>query len=182
MLLLLLSRFSRVRLCATPLTAAHQASPSLGFSRQEHWSGLPFPSPLNSMEGPNTKCAPERGDHQRLWEDHLGCRTLATEAFVLHLPVSPAWASLVGGKVILGMGFLPSFLLLYQMLTVAQPLCCVTPRHHDDDSYLSFPSSVALLLLSTFTRAGSFLAIFISKHRALPISSAFLLPICALIY
>ena len=44
MLLLLLSRFSRVRLCATPDTAAHQAPLSLGFSRQEHWSGLPFPS------------------------------------------------------------------------------------------------------------------------------------------
>ena len=44
-LLLLLSRFSRVRLCATPWTAAHQAPPCLGFSRQEHWSGLPFPSP-----------------------------------------------------------------------------------------------------------------------------------------
>ena len=42
--LLLLSHFSRVQLCATPQTAAHQASPSLGFSRQEHWSGLPFPS------------------------------------------------------------------------------------------------------------------------------------------
>ena len=44
-LLLLLSRFSRVRLSATPWTAAYQASPSMGFSRQEHWSGLPFPSP-----------------------------------------------------------------------------------------------------------------------------------------
>ena len=41
-LLLLLSHFSRVRLCATPETAAHQAPLSLGFSRQEHWSGLPF--------------------------------------------------------------------------------------------------------------------------------------------
>ena len=38
---LLLSRFSRVRLCATPQTAAHTA-PSLGFSRQEHWSGCRF--------------------------------------------------------------------------------------------------------------------------------------------
>ena len=45
-LLLLVSRFSRVRLCATPETAAHQAPPSLGFSRQERWSGLPFPSPM----------------------------------------------------------------------------------------------------------------------------------------
>ena len=37
LLLLLLSRFSCVRLCATPQTAAHQAPLSLGFSRQEHW-------------------------------------------------------------------------------------------------------------------------------------------------
>ena len=44
-LLLLLSRFSRVRLCATPETAAHQAPPSMGLSRQEHWSGVPLPSP-----------------------------------------------------------------------------------------------------------------------------------------
>ena len=49
-LLLLLSRFSRVRLCVTPSTAAHEAAPSLGFSRQEHWSGLPFPSPMHESE------------------------------------------------------------------------------------------------------------------------------------
>ena len=49
-LLLLLSRFSRVQLCATPETAAHQAPPSLGFSRQEHWSGLPLPSPMHESE------------------------------------------------------------------------------------------------------------------------------------
>ena len=49
-MLLLLSRFSRVRLCVTPETAAHQASPSLGFSRQEHWSGLLFPSPTHESE------------------------------------------------------------------------------------------------------------------------------------
>ena len=46
--LLLLSHFSRVRLCVTPLTAAHQAPLSLGFSRQKHWSGLPFPSPMQA--------------------------------------------------------------------------------------------------------------------------------------
>ena len=50
LLLLLLSRFSHVRLCATPETAAHQALLSLGFSRQEHWSGLPFPSPMHESE------------------------------------------------------------------------------------------------------------------------------------
>ena len=36
---------SRVRLFATPWIVAYQASPSMGFSRQEYWSGLPFPSP-----------------------------------------------------------------------------------------------------------------------------------------
>ena len=50
LLLLLLSHFSHVRLCATPQTAAHQAPPSLGFSRQEHWHGLPFPSPMQESE------------------------------------------------------------------------------------------------------------------------------------
>ena len=49
MLLLLLSRFSHVWLC-NPIDGSHQAPPSLGFSRQEHWSGLPFPSPMHESE------------------------------------------------------------------------------------------------------------------------------------
>ena len=36
---------SRVPLVATPWTAAYQAPPSMGFSRQEYWSGVPLPSP-----------------------------------------------------------------------------------------------------------------------------------------
>ena len=36
---------SHVRLFATPWTVAHQGPPSMGFSRQEYWSGVPFPSP-----------------------------------------------------------------------------------------------------------------------------------------
>ena len=36
---------SRAQLLATPWTAAYQAPPSMGFSRQEHWSGVPSPSP-----------------------------------------------------------------------------------------------------------------------------------------
>ena len=47
--LLLPSCFRRVRLCATPWTAAYEASPSMGFSSQEHWSGLPFPSPIYTL-------------------------------------------------------------------------------------------------------------------------------------
>ena len=45
LLLLLLSRFSRVRLHATPRWQTTRLTPSLGFSRQEHWSGFPLPSP-----------------------------------------------------------------------------------------------------------------------------------------
>ena len=50
LLLLLLNHFSHVQLYVTPKTAAHQAPPSLGFSRQEHWSGLPFPYPMHESE------------------------------------------------------------------------------------------------------------------------------------
>ena len=38
---------SRVQLLVTPWSAAHQAPPSMGFSRQEYWSGVPFPSPFS---------------------------------------------------------------------------------------------------------------------------------------
>ena len=48
--LLLLSHFSRVQLCATPQMTTHQAPRSLGFSRQEHWSGLAFPSSMHESE------------------------------------------------------------------------------------------------------------------------------------
>ena len=50
---------SRVRLLATPWTAAYQAPPPMGFSRQEYWSGVPLPSPMHraapikKLPGPN---------------------------------------------------------------------------------------------------------------------------------
>ena len=55
--LLLLSCFSCVQPCATPQMAAHQALASLGFSRQEHWSGLPFPSPAHESEKWKWSCS-----------------------------------------------------------------------------------------------------------------------------
>ena len=42
--------FSRVWLLATPWTAAYQAPPSMGFSRQVYWSGVPLPSPIMGIE------------------------------------------------------------------------------------------------------------------------------------
>ena len=60
LLLLLLSCFNRVRLCVTPQTAAHQAPPSLGFSKQEYWSGLPFPSPKCMKVKSESEVTPSR--------------------------------------------------------------------------------------------------------------------------
>ena len=47
---------SRVRLVGTPWTAAHQAPPSMGLSRQEYWSGVPLPSPSNALKKGNIAC------------------------------------------------------------------------------------------------------------------------------
>ena len=46
---------SHVQLLTTPWTAAHQAPLSMGFSRQEYWSGLPLPSPMPALVPPNFK-------------------------------------------------------------------------------------------------------------------------------
>ena len=56
---LLLHCFSRVRLCATPQMAAHQAALSLGFSRQEYWGGLPFPPPGDHSNPGTEPTSPE---------------------------------------------------------------------------------------------------------------------------
>ena len=47
---------SRVRLCAAPWTAAHQAPPSMGFSRQEYWSRGPLPSLTDKARTPQKRC------------------------------------------------------------------------------------------------------------------------------
>ena len=71
LLLLLLSRVSRVRLFVTPWTASYQAPLSMGVSRQEYWSGVPLPSPLipsaaaaaaaKSLQSCPTLCDPTDG-------------------------------------------------------------------------------------------------------------------------
>ena len=54
-----LSCFSPVQLCAILRTVACQAPLSVGFSRQESWSGLPCPSPLHTVDEGNLEKAPE---------------------------------------------------------------------------------------------------------------------------
>ena len=55
---MLLSCFSHVQLCVTPWTAAYQAPPSMGFSRQQYWSGVPLPSSISSIYVLLNVCAP----------------------------------------------------------------------------------------------------------------------------
>ena len=67
---------SRVRLFATPWTVAYQAPPSMGFSRQEYWSGLPLPSP-GDLPWPRDRTQVSRvpGRRFNLWatREPLGC-------------------------------------------------------------------------------------------------------------
>ena len=58
---------SRVQLLATPWTAAHQAPPSMGFSRQEYWSGVPLPS-LNPVYETAKETQMYRTVFWTLWE------------------------------------------------------------------------------------------------------------------
>ena len=62
---------SRVRLLATPWTAAYQAPLSMGFSRQEYWSGVPSSSPLLSIKTPGSLFTKHRETH-RLKEQTYG--------------------------------------------------------------------------------------------------------------
>ena len=68
---------SHVQLFATPWTVTHQAPPSMGFSRQEHWSGLPFPSP-GDLPDPGTEPAFSAWQANSLPLSHQGI-------YVLHL-------------------------------------------------------------------------------------------------
>ena len=72
---------SRVRLFATPWTVAYQASASMGFSRQEYWSGLPFPSPgESSLPRDQTQVSRIGGRRFNLWAN-LGNLISGSSAF-----------------------------------------------------------------------------------------------------
>ena len=59
---------SRVQLLATPWTAAHQAPPSMGFSRQEYWSGVPLPSPGYCLARVKNTAPAEERVPMEIWE------------------------------------------------------------------------------------------------------------------
>ena len=65
---------SRVQLFATPWTVAYQAPPSMGFPRQEYWSGLPFPSP-GDLPNPGIKPGSPTFQADALTSEPPGTRT-----------------------------------------------------------------------------------------------------------
>ena len=82
-MLLLLSYFSRIRLLATPWTAAYQAPLSTGFSRQEYWTGLPLPSPhLHNESLRNFSCS-LLFMFKHFWKK-LNCNEVKIEVAPLH--------------------------------------------------------------------------------------------------
>ena len=82
---------SHVRLTATPGTAAHQAPPSMGFSRQEYWSGVPLPSPVMSYKALND-LTPDRHHFQLFSVTYSAPATLAFLLFLKNVPVSGLFA------------------------------------------------------------------------------------------
>ena len=82
---MLLNCFSHVQLCATPWTAAYQAPPSMGFSRQQYWSGVPLPSPISSIC--SIKCLCAYWLIERKWSVLL----MPSLFFVLTSHISDSW-------------------------------------------------------------------------------------------
>ena len=78
---------SRVRLFATPWTIAYQASPSLGFSRQEYWSGLSFPSP-GDLPDPGIEPGSPALEADALTSEPLGMKILKEMGIKTTLPAS----------------------------------------------------------------------------------------------
>ena len=86
-LLLLLSRFSRVRLCATPETAARQAPQSLGLARQEHWSHFPLQCMKVNSESEVTQSSPTL-------RDPMNCSPPGPSVHGIFQARVPAWGAI----------------------------------------------------------------------------------------
>ena len=88
--------FSRVQLFAIPWTAAYQAPPSMGFSRQEYWSGVPLPSPYKICYNTNNMLHYEPQNHERSQTQNI----IWVHIIWLHLNEIYRWANLQRQKLI----------------------------------------------------------------------------------
>ena len=80
---------SHVRLLATPWTAAYQAPPSMGFSRQEYWSGVPLPSPRRFWDSEKSPLASYHIRLQFWWEKVIHGLELMENTHILELSLGP---------------------------------------------------------------------------------------------
>ena len=117
---------SRVRLLATPWTAAHQAPLPMGFSRQEYWSGVPLPSPKIPQTARYCKKkkiiifpgAPRKEHRPRLWPSENCVRSLTCRSLGEHLSMACGEGS--PRKVLIGL-FLLGTSLVVQWLRLHAP-------------------------------------------------------------
>ena len=73
---------SRVRLLATPWTTAYEAPPSMGFSRQEYWSGVPLPSPIIKIST------------NKKWWWRCGKKVTLVHFWLIYKLVQPLWKTI----------------------------------------------------------------------------------------
>ena len=89
---------SRVQLFATPWTVAHQAPPSMEFSRQEYWSGLPFPSP-GDLPDPGTEPRSPALQADALPSEPPGTHLVLTGAMDLKLSAAAQTSHALNGHI-----------------------------------------------------------------------------------
>ena len=155
------SEVSHVGLLVTPWTAAYQAPPSMGFSRQECWSGVPLPSPIQRLEMVNTivptgekyKQSPQSGLRAPWeigsWSFHGDC----IACWLLPLPISVSFPSLTPVFIL---KVLPTkFALLWLIICIlGNPVCNIFWNHFPYNLHRSLFSqlctSFAVSMLSSF--------------------------------
>ena len=123
-LLLLLGRFSRVRLLATPWTAAYQAPPPMGFSRQEYWSGLPLPSPRPLTFPKSNPALPSRPCWPQVAPQHWKCGP--SDCRMLHVNSTCTTSKTCYVKITEKLNILLGLLLLLSHFSRVR--LCVTPQ------------------------------------------------------
>ena len=96
--------FSCVQLFATPWTVAYQAPPSMGVSRQEYWSGVPFPSPNISTQLCPTICSPVESTlpgssaHEIFRQEYWSGVPLLTPGNLPHPAIKPTYLALLESR------------------------------------------------------------------------------------
>ena len=134
---------SHVPLLVTPWTAAHQAPPSMGFSRQEYWSGVPCL--LSKRMGCLSGCLVSSASIQKLFCGSCSAVKGSLDEFVGEKVVSPSYSSTILGPPSLSLN-LSTFLSLSLSLSLSSPFVYPQcPRHFLSDLLL-------LLLLSRISR------------------------------